>query len=294
MTQDTTRPVLGIAAAVAVVFIWSGWLVATRAGALSSLTVYDITALRFGISGVVALPIVAWLKPWRGMRPRRVLALGVVAGTPYVLIAYAAFVYAPAAHGGIFMNGVLPTLTLALAWLWFGERPHRLQIAGSVLIIAAAVMAAADAGEMDVPGAWRGDLLFLLAGLCFATYMMLNRLWNVRPAQVLLCVPVLNGLVYVPLWWAFLPSTIAEAPPAQLALQAVYQGLLPNLVGLLLVSVAVRHAGPALTAAFMTAVPALGTLLGVAFLGEVPGLLGWLSLLVLTPGIVLAAVWRRR
>jgi len=111
---------------------------------------------------------------------------------------------------------------------------------------------------------------------------------------VLMCVPVVNGLLYVPLWALFLPSTMAQAPHEQILLQAVYQGLLPNLVGLLLVSVAVRHAGASLTAAFMTAVPGLGTLLGIVFLGEVPGWLGWASLVVLTPGIVLAAVWRPR
>lgn len=294
MSDDAPRPGLGLAAAVVVVFIWAGWLVATRAGATSVLTLYDIAALRFGVSGLVALPIVLWYRPWRGMPAHRIAVLSMVAGTPYVLVAYAAFTYAPAAHGGIFMNGVLPALTLALAWVWFRERPHRLQLVGSALIIVAAAMAAADAGETSIAGAWRGDLLFLLAGLSFATYMLLNRLWNLRAMQVLMCVPVLNGLLYVPLWWLFLPSTMADAPREQILLQAIYQGLLPNLVGLLLVSVAVRHAGASLTAAFMTAVPGLGTLLGVVFLDEVPGWLGWASLVVLTPGIVLAAVWRQR
>jgi len=294
VSQEAIRPGLGVAAAVAVVFIWAGWLVATRAGATSTLTLYDITALRFGISGLVALPIVLWLKPWRGMPVHRMAALAMVAGTPYVLVAYAAFVYAPAAHGGIFMNGVLPALTLALAWLWFRERPHRLQLVGAALIIVAACLATQDAGGIAIPGAWRGDLLFLLAGLSFATYMVLSRLWNIRIPQLLLCVPVLNGLIYVPLWALLLPSNLATAPREQLLLQAIYQGLLPNLVGLLLVTVAVRHAGASLTAAFMTAVPALGTLLGMLFLDEIPGLFGWLSLLLLTPGIVLTAVWRQR
>ena len=312
-SSEVVRPRLGLAAAVAVVVIWSGWLVATRAGATSVLTLYDITALRFGISGLVALPIVLWFRPWRGMPLRRIAVLSMVAGTPYVLIAYAAFTYAPAAHGGIFMNGVLPALTLALGWVCFRESPHRLQLAGTVLIIIAAAMAAADAGQTSAPGAWRGDLLFLLAGLCFAGYMVLNRLWNLTVMQVLMSVPVVNGLVYVPIWAVFLASyfwlgkwarevlrgvivreVLRQTFVQQILLQALYQGLLPNLVGLLLVSVAVRHAGASLTAAFMTAVPALGALLGIVFLGEVPGWLGWTSLVVLTPGIILTAVWKPR
>jgi uncharacterized membrane protein len=43
----------------------------------------------------------------------------------------------------------------------------------------------------------------------------------------------------------------------------------------------------------MAAVPGLGTILSLIFLGEEPGLLGWISLMILTPGIVMVAMIRK-
>jgi len=93
----------------------------------------------------------------------------------------------------------------------------------------------------------------------------------------------------VPIWYWLLPTGIPEASQSQLLIQTLYQGLIPGLIGLLLVAIATRHIGPSTTAAFMAAVPTLGSILGVVFLNEFLGLLGWLSVLVLTPGILLVA-----
>lgn len=40
----------------ATVAIWAGWIVAARFGLQSSLTPWDITAIRFGVAGVIVLP----------------------------------------------------------------------------------------------------------------------------------------------------------------------------------------------------------------------------------------------
>lgn len=285
---------IGFAAASAVVLIWSGWLVATRSGAQSALTIYDLGALRFGVAAILVAPIVAYLRPWRGMTAGRIAALALTAGIPYALFSYAGFVLAPAAHGGVFMNGMLPALTLGLGLFWLKDRPQRWQILGAALIVAGACLVAFDSGTLGAAGAWRGDLLFLGSALSFAAYMVLTRRWQASVPQLLMCVPLINGLLYLPIWWLFLPSAIGEASHGQLVLQGLYQGVVPNLIGLMLVAVAVRHVGPPATAAFMSAVPALGAILGLLILAEVPGALAWLGVAVLTPGVLLTALWRRR
>ena len=40
----------------AAVSIWSGWIVVARLGLRTSLTPWDITAIRFGVAGVIVLP----------------------------------------------------------------------------------------------------------------------------------------------------------------------------------------------------------------------------------------------
>ena len=63
--------VLGSAAAVFVVLLWSGWIVVSRSGVTRHLTVYDLAGLRFGIGASVALPYIVWRRAWRGLTPIR-------------------------------------------------------------------------------------------------------------------------------------------------------------------------------------------------------------------------------
>jgi drug/metabolite transporter (DMT)-like permease len=293
-TSKTTQNFLmGLSAAIVVVFIWSGWLVISKVGVESKLTIYDIAALRYGISAIIAFPIVLYLKPWKDTPIHRIIVLAVLAGIPYVLLAYAGFTYAPAAHGGVFLNGALPAMTLVLAWLWLKERPRLQQVSGTVLIIIGALMAALDASEAAASEAWIGDLLFLTAGLSFSGYLIINRLWNVTIPLVLLSLSVVSGFIYIPIWYIFLPSALVEAAHSQILLQAAYQGLLPNLVGLGLISIAVRHAGASATAAIISAVPGLGAILGLVLLGEILGPMTWVGIFIVTIGILLTAIRRR-
>lgn len=292
-TSKTTQDFfLGLSAAIVVVFIWSGWLVISKIGAESKLTIYDIAALRYGISAIIAFPIVLYLKPWKDILIHRIIVLTILAGVPYVLLAYAGFTYAPASHGGVFLNGALPAMTLALAWIWLKERPRLQQITGAVLIIIGALMAAVEASVAAVYEAWIGDLLFLTAGLSFSVYLILNRLWNVTIPLVLLSLSVVSGFLYIPIWYIFLPSALVETTHSQILLQAAYQGLLPNLVGLGLISIAVRRAGASATAAIMSAVPGLGAVLGIVLLGEILGPMTWMGICIVTLGILLITIRR--
>lgn len=298
VTQPAITPrrqlVLGCLAAFSVTLIWATWLVASRTGAKSPLTPFDLAALRYGVSAIVALPIVLYYRPWRTMSVGRIATVSFLLGPQYILAVFFAFEFAPAAHGGVFMNGALPAITLFISWVFLKDKPRTWQIVGVVLILSGAGFSAADGSVIDQQGVWIGDVLFVVAAIFFAGYVVLGRLWSVSATQVLLCSSIVNGVYFVPLWYFFLPSGIAETSTQQLLIQTLYQGLIPGLIGLLLVAYASRNAGPAVTASFMAAVPALGTLLGVAFLGEIPGFIGWLGLVVLTPGIILVACFSGR
>ena len=68
---------------------------------------------------------------------------------------------------------------------------------------------------------------------------------------------------------------------------------MPNVVGLLLVAYAAKNIGAAATAAFLAGVPPLSTIFGFIFLNESLGFLGWASLIIITPGILLIAISRK-
>ena len=291
LTKRTT--LLGCLAAAGVTLIWSMWLVISRAGAQSSLNAYDLTAIRYGVSAVFSLPIVLHYKPWRNMSILRIAGLSVLLGPGYILCVYFAFDYAPAAHGGIFMNGALPAITLLFSYWFLKQASTRIQLAGLVLILGGAALSAADLSGLSIPGAWRGDIMFVVAAVFFAGYLIAARAWGVTPTQVMLCSSIVNAILFVPVWYFLLPSGLSEVEDGQLYLQLFYQGLVPGLLGLLLVAYATRTIGPAPTSAFIAAVPALGVVLGIIFLNEIPGHIGWVGLAVLTPGILMVSLGGR-
>src|SRR5881394_1148440 len=85
----------------AAVSIWAGFIVVARLGLRTSLTPWDIAAVRFGVAGSLLLPYVMS----KGLALERLGWIGLAAivigcGAPMVLLANAGLVFAPAAHAG--------------------------------------------------------------------------------------------------------------------------------------------------------------------------------------------------
>ena len=118
----TSEYVRGSLYGLAAVSIWASWIVAARLGLKTSLTPWDITAIRFGVAGLILLPYL--LK--KGLAVDRLGWLGLAAivlggGTPMVLVSYAGLLFAPAAHAASLYTALIPVLVAILAAVVLGE-----------------------------------------------------------------------------------------------------------------------------------------------------------------------------
>ena len=80
-----------------------------------------------------------------------------------------------------------------------------------------------------------------------------------------------------------------QAPLAEIAMQAVYQGVLVVFVAMVLYAFAVRQLGPQTVALLMAFVPGLSAVAAVPILGEPLSLLTLAGLAAVTLGAVLGA-----
>ena len=293
LNQPKNILISGFLAAIAVIFVWSSWLVVSRAGATSALTIFDMTALRFGISGVLALPIVFYYKPWKTLSILRILLLSFILGPVYLFAVFGGFALAPVAHGGAFMNGLLPIMSLTIGYLYFKNKVTNLQKVGAIIILISCGILSFSAEGINLSDSWVGDLLFVIGGLFFSVYVVCNPAWNLNATHVLLSGSVINAIYYVPIWYFFLPSGLSKATDSDILLQALFQGLVPTFLGLLLIGYAARTVGSNTTSSMMAAVPGVGTILGVIFLGEILEPIGWIALLTLTLGIFVTSIPKR-
>ena len=279
----------GGAAAICVVFFWSGWHVISRFGVTNHLTVYDLTGLRHGIGAVVALPYIIWSRAWRGLTPWRTFVLTLTAGAPYALLSYFGFVYAPAAHGGVFMNGCLPIFTTIFTWIWIGQRSRFSQIVGLGIILTGVILVGYEGFVSSGGGmTWLGDFLFLAAIALFAVFMIANRVWSLSPGHVIFSTTIVSAVVYIPIWLLWLDSNLAVAPSSEILLQGAYQGLVPSILGISCLNIAVRRIGPRATSVFLSSVPVVAALTAIPVLNELPGLPAWIGMIAVTVGILLA------
>src|SRR6185437_7012113 len=113
--RDGMQYLRGALYGLAAVSIWSGWIVVARLGLKTSLTPWDIAALRFGVAGLLLLPYVVS----KGLALKRLgwigLAAIVLGGGAPVLFANAGLLFAPAAHAGVLFPGVMPLAVALLA-----------------------------------------------------------------------------------------------------------------------------------------------------------------------------------
>ncbi len=159
----------------AAVSIWSGWIVVARLGLQSSLTPWDIAALRFGVAGLLLLPYLVN----KGLALERLgwigLAAIVLGGGAPVLLANAGLLFAPAAHAGALFPGVMPLAVAILAALILQEPFTGAKKLGFVLILLGAFGITWGTGGALDSGQTIGHALFLGSALAWACYTVAMR-----------------------------------------------------------------------------------------------------------------------
>jgi drug/metabolite transporter (DMT)-like permease len=285
--------IVGLAAAVITVLIWTSFILIARASADPArggvLTPLDIAYCRIWGAALILLPWGAWLvrrdrargifgASWLGISPlpmRTTVAVGFFGGLLYALLAYSGFVYAPAVHASVLMPGSLPLWTALLAAWLLRERitPGRavglvMIVLGDLLVGGLSLLRAFDGGQV-----WLGDVLFMTAAMCWACYSVLARHHKLDAVRATIAVTTLAFVVYVPSYTVLvlggvLPGHVVAAPWRDVLFQAVFQGWGSVVVSGITFTQMIRHFGPVRSTMITALVPGLSALGAVLVLGE--------------------------
>lgn len=285
--SNSTRA--GLIAVFFTICIWTGFILVSRYGGKGLLTGWDVTALRFGVGALIAIFFLSRVT----LPPFKVILLfSIFGGVGYAIAVYVAFRLAPAAHAAVLLPGALPFATAVIAWLWLRQKPSPAQRIALILVFIGITLTAADTlsdGAHLTGMQMLGDLLFLCGSSSWAVFTLLLRRYLVSPLTAAVSVTLGSAVLYLPLWWLFLPSTLDQAPLAEIAMQAIYQGVLVVFVAMMLYTFAVRNLGGQTVALLMAIVPGLSALAAVPVLGEPLTVLTMAGLGAVTMGAVFSA-----
>lgn len=284
---------IGLAAALVTVLIWTAFIVIARASADpargGTLTPFDIAFCRIVGASLILLPWGWWLvrrdrmagtghSSLFGLSPlslRVTATVGLFGGLLYAVLAYSGFVFAPAAHASVLMPGSLPLWTALLAVLVLRDRitPLRalglgLIVLGDLLVGGASLLHAFDGGEV-----WKGDLLFMVAALCWSTYSVLARRHALDAVRATIAITAFAFVIYVPIYLALVlgqvaPGHVFTAPWREVLFQALFQGWGSVVISGITFTKMIQHFGPVRSTMITALVPGLSALGAVVFLGE--------------------------
>jgi drug/metabolite transporter (DMT)-like permease len=284
--RSAAEYVRGAIYGLAAVSIWSGWIVVARLGLKSSLTPWDIAALRFGVAGLLLLPYVVS----KGLALDRLgwigLAAIVLGGGAPVLLANAGLMFAPAAHAGALFPGVMPLMVALLAGVFLREPFTVGKRIGFVLILFGVFAIAWGASRGAVESEQTlGHLLFLGSALAWALYTVAMRRARLAGLHAAAIAAVGALALYMPVYLMMAVASLAAAPWGDIALQAFVQGILTAIVSLIFYGRAVSILGASSGAAFAALSPAMTALMAIPVLGEWPSAMDWLAIAAISLGV---------
>lgn len=291
LTPRIPPAVQGAVFGVASVIVWGAYLALARKGVAAGLRPQDFVLLRYGTAGLIMLPWLVrhGLRDLAGIGWARGVALTLGAGPLFFALGVGGYVFAPLAHGAVIQPSTATVCTMFAAWALFSERPPVSRFIGVAVIVTGLVLIATGKSGTPMPGAWRGDLMFMAAGLCWMGYTLLLRHWRIDGLRATAAVSVIAALVVIPgfvLFDSF--GRLAEVPLPTLLLQILVQGVLAGVLAMIAYGKTVQYLGAAKAALFPAIVPAAALIIGLGVTGEVPSLAEWIGAALATAGLTVA------
>jgi drug/metabolite transporter (DMT)-like permease len=276
----------GIACGVGAAICWAGGFTAARHGITIGLSPFDIAFHRYAWAGLAFLPNVlrAGVHNLNGLGWGRGLALALLGGPGQAVISAAGFLVVPLGHGGVIQPSCAALGGILLATLILGEPLPAVRVYGAIVIVGGVAVIGHEGLTTIGANGLAGDFGFALAGLMFATFGTLLRLWRIEPKRATAVLSALT-LLYVPVHAvAFGFGRMIMAGWFENGVQAIVQGIFSGPVAIYLFARSVVLLGASRAAVFAALVPAATIMVGLMALGEAPSVAQVVGLLVVLVG----------
>jgi len=280
----------GIAWAALTVSIFSGWFVITRFSVTRELRIWDITALRFGIGALLLAPV---LIRNRARLPRAAWRMGfvfaVLWGVPFVLLVALGLSLTSAAQAASIAPTLMPLFAGLFAWAFLGEAQGRWRWSGYAAILAGLSLLLLAGAAAGGPPSAAGIGALAAAAAMWAIYTLLFRRSGLAPIESAALICFWSAVLFLPVYGLGGLSRLDHAGAGEIALQAVYQGVLMSGVAIFTFNRAVSLLGSSAATAIIALIPAIASLLAIPILGEHPTPTEGAAIAVIVAGVLLAA-----
>ncbi len=278
---------IGTLCGIGAAFGWAAGFVAAKHGITIGFSPADLAFHRFFWSGLLLTPFALREGAIKigGIGWGRGLVLTVLSGPVQAMVAYTGFMLVPLGHGTTIQPACAALAGLILASLVLHEKATAQRIVGGITIIAGLIVFGIESLTTIGSHGVGGDLLFALAGVCWAIFGTSLRLWRVSGLRAAAVVGVLSAVLFAPLYVAFVGfDNLFRLGVAENLLQALVQGLLAGALPIFLFARSVILLGAGRAGVFPALVPGFALIIGYLALGIVPSLAQAIGLVIVVIG----------
>ncbi len=283
----------GIAVGLIAASIGALYTVFARWGMAHGLSSPDLTVLRFGVAGILMLPVmvVACRRDVTQFTTRwRVWVLvALLAGTPFGLLMFGALQFAPPSHAAVFPFTAMSVMGMVLGAVVLGDRMTLRRIAGIAVVLTGLVLVSGVETSSLTLRASIGDAMFLAAGTLWAGFGIVLRKHRLDPLLATAVISISALLTYVPAYFWFTGGQgLVLAAPFVFWTEVLVQGVIAGAGTLYTYSKMVSLLGPSRAAVFPALAPGLAALMAWPVLGHVPAPMETMGLVLVMTGLIVA------
>lgn len=296
---ERPRMLIGVAVGLLAASIGALYTVFARWGIAHGLQSTDLTVLRFGVAGLLTLPVLAlaWRRDAAQFTTRwRVWTLvALLAGTPFGLLMFGALQFAPPSHAAVFPFTAMSLMGMLLGALVLGERLSARKLGGIVVVLAGLVLVSGVDAASFTARAALGDLMFLAAGTLWAGFGIVLRKHRLDPLLATAVVSLTALLTYVPVYFVTVGlDRLMAVVPHVFWTEVLVQGVIAGAGTLFTYAKMVSLLGPARAAVFPALAPGLAALMAWPVLGHMPSTSETAGLALAMAGLIVAVTASRR
>ena len=248
--------------------IWGGFTILSRLSAKWGIVAWDLTALRFAFAFSILVPILLYQRNYQFLFKKQAIVLALIGGIGYCVTVYSGFYFSPAAHAAIFLNGFIPVCTALAAWLIY-KQPFDRHMWVSIGVISISLIAMTYLLLMNSRQPFGvGDVLFVLGAVCWGVFSVLLRESNMTAWQAMCSVAIWSAILYLPVYWLFIPKHLDEVEPLHIAIQTLFHGVLVVIVATICYVEAIKRLGAFQAGSIVTLAPFIAAVMAIPLLNE--------------------------
>lgn len=293
LANDTAQLCRGVAVGLAAASIGALYVVFARWGIDRGASAMDLTALRFGVAGVILLPVLvlqirrdatALTGPWRVW-----IAVSVLAGTPFGLLMFGALQFAPSSHAAVFPFAAMSVMGMLIGAAVFHDPLTLRRASGIAVVLVGLVLVSGIRADSFSASGLIGDAMFILAGTLWAGFGILLRKHRLDPVLATAVIAVSALVSFMPVYlWTTGGAGLAGLSLPVLVIEAVVQGIVAGAGTLFTYGKMVSILGPARASIFPALAPGFAALLAWPVLGLLPGPVELAGLVAVIAGLLWA------